>query len=326
MKTFIILLLTLIALPVMADHNCRQYDNHHHCKPAPPPTPPPVPPPVPPPIPPVPPLVCAQPPTSTLVVNVKDMGALGDGKTNDTASIQAAINKVGGTGGEVLVPDGTYMIDALTSVNLKSNMTFSMTANAILKTIPNNKELFALLAVEDVSNVNIIGGTLQGDRINHLGTTGEWGMNLWIDGATNIVIEKVTSINAWGDGFYNGEDFYQSKNITLCSVVADNNRRQGFSIENVDGMVIKNSTFKNTSGTNPSDGIDIEPNHNNTVTNVQILNSIFTGNANHGLELISMFGQVSNITLTGNNFSGNKNTGTYFYPGIKPILSGNTGL
>ena len=46
-------------------------------------------------------------------VNVKDKGAKGDGTTNDTAAIQAAIDKAGGTGGTVLVPKGTYMVDAV---------------------------------------------------------------------------------------------------------------------------------------------------------------------------------------------------------------------
>jgi polygalacturonase len=40
-------------------------------------------------------------------------GRKGDGETDDTAAIQAAIDEVGGTGGTVLVPKGTYMVDAV---------------------------------------------------------------------------------------------------------------------------------------------------------------------------------------------------------------------
>src|SRR4249920_2301335 len=59
------------------------------------------------------PLGCITAPTSPLVVNVKDKGAKGDGRTDDTEAIQAAIDDVGGTGGTVLVPSGTYMVDAV---------------------------------------------------------------------------------------------------------------------------------------------------------------------------------------------------------------------
>jgi polygalacturonase len=56
---------------------------------------------------------CVEAPTSALVINVKDKGAKGDGETDDTAAIQAAIDEVGGTGGTVLVPKGTYTVDAV---------------------------------------------------------------------------------------------------------------------------------------------------------------------------------------------------------------------
>jgi hypothetical protein len=44
------------------------------------------------------------------VVNVKDFGATGDGTTNDTVAIQAAIDSLSATGGTVFFPTGEYRI------------------------------------------------------------------------------------------------------------------------------------------------------------------------------------------------------------------------
>jgi len=40
------------------------------------------------------------------MVSVKDFGAVGDGLTNNTASVQLAINALGSYGGTVYIPDG----------------------------------------------------------------------------------------------------------------------------------------------------------------------------------------------------------------------------
>lgn len=48
-------------------------------------------------------------------VSVKDFGAVGNGTTDDTTAIQAAINSLSATGGIVYFPTGTYKISALLS-------------------------------------------------------------------------------------------------------------------------------------------------------------------------------------------------------------------
>jgi hypothetical protein len=51
------------------------------------------------------------------VVNVKDFGATGDGVTNDTVAVQAAIDSLSATGGTVFFPTGEYRIARNIGVN-----------------------------------------------------------------------------------------------------------------------------------------------------------------------------------------------------------------
>jgi Pectate lyase superfamily protein/Chaperone of endosialidase len=48
-------------------------------------------------------------------VSVKDCGAVGDGVTDDGAAVLAAINSLPSSGGTVMFPAGTYLIESLTS-------------------------------------------------------------------------------------------------------------------------------------------------------------------------------------------------------------------
>lgn len=56
------------------------------------------------------------------IVNVKDCGAVGDGTTNDTAAIQAAIDSLPANGGTVLFPVGVYGIGAPLLVSKKNTV------------------------------------------------------------------------------------------------------------------------------------------------------------------------------------------------------------
>jgi hypothetical protein len=48
------------------------------------------------------------------IVSVKDFGATGNGTTDDTAAVQAAVNAVGIAGGTVYFPAGNYLLSAIT--------------------------------------------------------------------------------------------------------------------------------------------------------------------------------------------------------------------
>jgi polygalacturonase len=262
--------------------------------------------------------------TGAFTVNVKNTGATGNGSTDDTRAIQTAVNQVAGTGGTVLVPDGTYMINALTSLKLGSYMTFKMEAGAVLKAIPNDAYGYSIVKIENASNVIVIGGTIKGERNEHLtpgnipappytdpkcpsanSCYGQWGFGIRISGGSNIYIDGVLAMDCWGDGFYvDGH----ATNVNFFAVTADYNRRQGLSIVDASGVVVKNSIFKNTRGHNPQAGIDLEPDAGKSVTNVQILNCQFYDNYHSGIALNGQAAPLNNVTIAGNT-SVNSKTG-----------------
>jgi Pectate lyase superfamily protein/Right handed beta helix region len=250
---------------------------------------------------------CVVAPKSPLVVNVRDKGAKGDGRTDDTDAIQAAIDEVGGTGGTVLVPSGTYMVDAVKKkrrVSLRSDMTLKLAKGAILKAIPNDSRKYSVLSISNVSDVAVVGGTLEGDRAEHRSKVGEVGMGISIDnGAKRVTISGVTSRKMWGDGFY-----VEGANDTkFCGVTADNNRRQGLSIVEANGVLVTDSMFKNTRDTRPSAGIDLEPDEaSQRIVNVRIQNSKFIDNAGPGIEIAGKRGAVAKVEFARNMFGGNR--------------------
>jgi parallel beta-helix repeat protein len=274
---------------------------------------------------------CIPTPRTSWVVDVKTYGAKGNGVADDTSAIQAALNAVGGTGGTLLIPDGTYMVNTTLNngqgLQVPSDMTLRLASLAVLKAIPNASQGYSILYLPRVTNVNIIGGTLEGERSAHTGTGGESGMGIFVASSQNVVIEGVTARECWGDGFYIGGSI-GSKNITLCHVVADHNRRQGLSVVYADGVLVRNSIFQNTKGTDPEAGIDIEPNAGETVNNMQILNCTLTSNAGGGI--LSGPGAAdigiafaTNVVIDGNTFIGNgSDTSSAYRGGIGVSSSG----
>ncbi len=242
---------------------------------------------------------CSAKPASPLVVSVKSKGAKGDGHTDDTRSIQLAVDEVAGTGGTVYVPNGVYLLRT-SGVQLKSNMTLKLADRAVLKMLPNGAPVYAVVKVANASDVTVVGGTLEGERAQHKGKQGEWGFGLHIGPrAARVTVVGVTAKDMWGDGFYVGG----ATDVAFCSVAADHNRRQGLSITDADRLLVTNSVFRNTHGTRPSAGLDIEPNKpKERVTNVRIENSKFIDNAGGDIIIAGKKGDVMHVEIMRNVF------------------------
>ncbi len=122
------------------------------------------------------------------VYNIRDFGAAGDGKTLDTAAVQAAIDACHkGQGGMVVVPAGVFVIG---TVEIKSNVTLRITAAGKLLGSADGKQYHAAAAIP-----------LEGDATLRDGNVGL----IFAVNAENITIEGPGTIDGQGAQFHSPE-------------------------------------------------------------------------------------------------------------------------
>lgn len=243
-------------------------------------------------------------------IYVNDVGANGTDTLNDTWAFQKAIDSMAGLGGGVVrVRTGNYYIDADTAIRMKDHVDLYMydtTRKLIVKPTSSTRN-HAILA-EFVNDISIFGGKIVGDRYQHTGTTGEWGMGIAIYGSTNVKVNRTYIANCWGDGVVVGgrknasNVTVVSRDVTLLRVTSTNNRRQALTIGGVNGLVVDSCLLTHTNGTAPQDGIDIEPD-SDTAQNVYIRNCEIAHNVGNGVEMNAKTtgtAKVRNIFVTNN--------------------------
>lgn len=115
-------------------------------------------------------LVSVMPPlqvTSATTFDIKDFGAVGDGRTLDTVAVQKAIDSCAEKGGgDVVIPNGVFLSGTIT---LKSNVFLYLAPSAVLKgspefsDYPGDESGRALIRAEKAENIGIRGhGTVDG--------------------------------------------------------------------------------------------------------------------------------------------------------------------
>lgn len=208
-------------------------------------------------------------------------GATGDGVADDTQAIKAAIQSLSDHNAVLYFPPGTYLVSE--DINLKSNMTVKGAGeSSVIRRAGNNLENYRVFRCVELTNVYISDLAIHGDKMDHIGTSGEWGMCISLEGSMNVNIERCYLHDGWGDGVYIGSygDTYKRcdyVNIRDCHIVG--NRRNGISVINVSGLIIDGCLISTTKDTEPGAGIDFEPNNNlENILDVKVTNCTFTGN------------------------------------------------
>ena len=110
------------------------------------------------------------------------------------------------------------------------------------------------------------GATLRMQKADYMSDAykkAEWRMVLGLYSCNNVEILGLTLKDSGGDGIYLGVtgDDKCCRDVHIKDVVCDNNHRQGISVISAENLLIEDCTLKNTWGTPPEGGIDLEPNH-----------------------------------------------------------------
>lgn len=253
--------------------------------------------------------------------DVSAYGAVGNGVTDDTTSIQSAFNALGTSIGKLTFESGkTYLISS--PLNVSSSKDFIIEGNnAVIKvkdgTPASGGSGVILTRCENFTIQNI---TVNGNRANR--TPAEtYAHNLILRGCRLFTLSGVTGENAVCDGFYvsaytPSDAETVSRNGMFLNCKGDNCYRQGMSIINGHHLYVVNSEFSNTAGTAPEAGIDIEADSGTcepSNMNIVIRNSKFSANRGYGT-LISSMGATRNITIEDSYFTNS--------PSANPSLGG----
>ena len=187
-------------------------------------------------------------PAAEHVVDIRDCGAVGDGKTLATAAIQEAVDRSAAQGGgTVQVPPGTWLTG---TVYLASNLTLALDAGATLLGAPDRQHYrtpragggfryAAILAGANLENLTIRGsGIIDGQGAAFRDKSRLRPKNIYLHDCRNVVIEGVRMRNAgsWMQ-HYRGCDGLTIRKIDVFNHVAYNN--DGLNVDSCRNVTIE---------------------------------------------------------------------------------------
>jgi len=262
-------------------------------------------------------------------ISIMDFGAVGDGTTNDSVAIQAAIDAASSAGGgEVFVPAGTYRCK---NIIMKSLVTLrgEYRASALklaLGAVPDDKVISSAAAIP-ANGCAILNIEVNGDRSTHGYTNNQMNAITIQGNHFDWLIDGCYLHNTGGDGVFvswaNDYSTQLPENIRVVNCVTENCGRQDISIVHCKDYVIADNICSGVIDLEP--GNNYETNRNGAVvgnTAEQINASVFTGLLADDNNLAITGNSVTTLTVYGGNnvtVSGNTIKGSFRYAQSKAI-------
>lgn len=123
----------------------------------------------------------------------------------------------------------------------------------------------------------------------------EFRVGLFLCGVEDMTVQGVTIRDAGSDGISVDYGYkHYSENVLIKDVLVDNSYRNGVSICSGNNITLDNVSIKNTSGTAPQFGLDIEPYFDfHRVTNILVKNCTFIDNAAGSVTIVPMIFDIT---------------------------------
>lgn len=246
--------------------------------------------------------------TATIVVAAADSLNQGQANyvcdgTNDEVEIQAALDALPDTGGEVKLLDGTYYIES--SLVLDSYQTLrGCGRNTILTTTTADLDIITATGGDSTEKVGILIADLCVDG-NAGGVANDMAI-IW----TYVDYSKISNCWLLNNGQYGIELITSDSNI-ISGNTCQGNTQIGIDLYNSDDNIISGNTCQG----NGWDGIYVDTSFNNTISD-----NIFQGNTDQGIYLESS----DNTAVSGNICQGNGKDGIFTTDSEHNTISVNT--
>ena len=252
----------------------------------------------------------------SIIVNVKDYGATGDGITDDASAIQDALDALASTGGIIFFPKGTYTLKSSLIYYSYQSLIFENGAKlkSGLSSLNNLMRCYCdstITGYNGTHDVRIIGGTFEG---------GSYQLDCTLLGmahSKNILIDRCSFLN--GMVGYHNVEINSSSNvrITNCYFTRGNRVTSGgemiqvdipgtaqypWDSVNADGTICKYIEIDNCYFTQNDTSTGIG-NHNGSHKYIRIHDNVFDGiTSERGA--IDFSDGVSNVDIYNNTFVG----------------------